>query len=35
MVQDGIITEECAAKQLGKSVEEFQKLEKRYSGKKN
>ena len=35
MVQDGIITEECAAKQLGKSVEEFQKLAKRYSGKKN
>ncbi len=26
MVQDGIVTEEYAAKQLGKSVEEFRKL---------
>lgn len=34
-VQDGIVTEEYAAKQPGKSVEEFRKLAKKYSGKKN
>ena len=34
-VQDGIVTEEYAAKQLGKSVEEFRKLAEKYSAKKN
>ncbi len=34
-VQDGIVTEEYAAKQLGKSVEEFRKLAEKYSDKKN
>ena len=35
MVQDGVITEEYAAKQLGKSVEEFRKLAEKYSDHKN
>ena len=34
MVNDKIVTEEYAAKQLGKSVEEFRKLAVKYSDKK-
>ena len=35
MVKDNTVTEEYAAKQLGKSAEEFRKLARKYSGRKN
>ena len=34
-VNEKIVTEEYAAKQLGKSVEEFRKLAEKYSDRKN